>query len=516
MKNYSSIKDPKDIVTKEYVDNNSTGKKSSGVNAEIFNDYANGNAIGDYSSAHGKSTTNFNDITAPEAIYYKTLPGAEAHPHIVYYPFPEFYGFEHLYYVEKVCVKVLDKNKIPDGSQFVINFFDYASDSALKDYIPLVNGQCEINLSYYRGENTDIIDGHIEDPSGNIVNESYRLYDKYILPSKYNFEECLFTTNSSGATKVDKIYKYKDKWGNICYTLYPNWYPNNGELYEVNDWVYDRELVGNYDDIFVTDGKKYKLVFTEDFINSPSYNKIMNDDITIIEERDFSSNWYGTSLSNAPNVTINPDGSIEFGSYTEEEGIPGWGCSYFTDGYDWEYEGVIGTLYKYVGKTPTLLIEDNNPILKTIRYEALANNGQKFSLADGKASVVFGLDSVTNGDGAFAAGNQAQALAPYSTAFGKNALTRSENSMAIGTNKLEQNAVLMVGNGKSPSERSNALVSYRDGRLEIGADPINGMDVVTKKYLDSIVGDINTTLLNIIAQQEAIIAKQNELLGGNA
>ena len=39
MKNYSSIKDPKDIVTKEYVDNNSIGKKSSGVNAEIFNDY---------------------------------------------------------------------------------------------------------------------------------------------------------------------------------------------------------------------------------------------------------------------------------------------------------------------------------------------------------------------------------------------------------------------------------------------------------------------------------------------
>lgn len=499
MKNYSSIKDPKDIVTKEYVDNNSIGKKSSGVNAEIFNDYTNGNAFGDYSSAHGKSTANFNDITIPEAVYYKALSGANTHPDIAYlsggelsYEFSTMGGWYNDINTD-YRIKVIEAhmNKLPSDCYF--SFGLLYSDSRFEEgytiveqSIKLNNGECIINLSHY-SDAEEFYEYGIEDTDGNEVNVSYSVGVKYVYPEKYNFEDYAFTADATDSLgQVDNVYKYVDKWGNICYTLDPSWHPNVGPYYDVQEWEYRREVNSNeYFELELKQNERYKMVLSPEFIASEAYTRLKDEGYIEIEEDSwYANNQYGEDLMSITDTILLSNGSGSTGDRVH----PNLGWKIYRIDFTWiveGYEGVVGTLYEYIKSSPVMPVEDDDPILKTIKYEALVNSGEKFSLADGKASAVFGLDSIASGLGAFAAGNQAMALAPHAIALGKNALARSENSVAIGANKIEQNAVLMVGNGKSSSERSNSLVSYRDGRLEIGADPINDMDVATKQYVDN-------------------------------
>ena len=500
------------------------GKKGTGNGAEIFNDYENNNAFGDYSSTHGKSTTNFNDITTPEAIYYKALPGAKTHPDVEYFDGfdlqaefynPGWYNEPDTDY--RIKVRESDMNKLPSDCYFSFGLIYEDSTSeegyiTIEQSIKLNNGECIINLSSYR-DAWDFYENGIEDANGNRVNVYYEVGAKYVYPEKYNFEDYTFTFDSTDSLgQVDNVYKYVDKWGNICYTLDPSWHPNVGSYYSVEEWEYRRE-VGHDDhlELALKQGEKYKIVLSPEFMASEAYTRLKDEGyIEIYEDSHYYTNFYYEDFMSVTDTVELYNGAGSTGDRMHpllgsKSVLTYFG--FFTDGY----EGVVGTLYEYIKSSPVMPVEDDDPILKTIKYEALANNGEKFSLADGKASAVFGIDSIANGDGAFAAGNQAMALAPYSAAFGKNALIRSENSMAIGTNKVEQNAVLMVGNGKSPSERSNALVSYRDGRLEIGADPINDMDVVTKKYLDNLIGDINAALQAIISQQQNIMNLQYNL-----
>ena len=79
----------------------------------------------------------------------------------------------------------------------------------------------------------------------------------------------------------------------------------------------------------------------------------------------------------------------------------------------------------------------------------------------------------------------------------------------------DSGAVVIIGNGSSTInedgtykvEGKNAFVVKKNGRAVLGADPIYAMDAVTKQYLDNKIGKIETVL-------DAIIAKQNELIGG--
>jgi hypothetical protein len=52
------------------------------------------------------------------------------------------------------------------------------------------------------------------------------------------------------------------------------------------------------------------------------------------------------------------------------------------------------------------------------------------------------------------------------------------------------NAVLTVGNGRQDNIRSNALIVWKDGRVEISGDPVNDMDVVPKHMYDELLARV--------------------------
>lgn len=82
------------------------------------------------------------------------------------------------------------------------------------------------------------------------------------------------------------------------------------------------------------------------------------------------------------------------------------------------------------------------------------------------------------------------------------------NQLCAGRyNVVDRYARLIIGNGTSDTDRSNAFVVKNDGRAVLGADPKEKMDAVTKRYLDSITGDIESAL-------DAIIQIQNGIIGG--
>jgi hypothetical protein len=433
MKNYSKINDPKDLITKEYLESNTAGKKLVGTNAEVFNDYKNSIALGDYSSAHGKSTTNFNNIAAPEAIYYKALPNVNTHPDIEYWDIDLAYEYNYYGADFEVLVRVgeQDVSKLPSVCYLVLSltFEDPEAEygyRVVEENIKLSNGQCELDLGYYRNLGvTELYIIGIEDSGGNPLNVWYEPYKKHELPEKYNFEDYLFTTDSADSLgQVDTVYKYVDEWGNLCYTLNPEWHPNAGTPYEINDWVFREEILNTNTSFFVQGGHKYKLVLSDEFMTSSGYETLKSIGINGWTDDWYTGNSYYEDLSGITDTVI-----LDRSMYSTQH--PNHYSADFHLYYG-NYEGIVGTLYEYISTTPTIPVEDNDPILKTIKYEALINGGQKFSLADGEASTVYGKDAVTNGTGALASGRNSIASSNCSVAIGKDTVSRGPCSFSVG------------------------------------------------------------------------------------
>lgn len=71
--------------------------------------------------------------------------------------------------------------------------------------------------------------------------------------------------------------------------------------------------------------------------------------------------------------------------------------------------------------------------------------------------------------GAYAAGNGCAASGIYSRATGIGTIVTEAGQHAIGTyNAVTPGALLMVGNGTSTQNRSNAFTVYKDGTVKIG------------------------------------------------
>ena len=90
---------------------------------------------------------------------------------------------------------------------------------------------------------------------------------------------------------------------------------------------------------------------------------------------------------------------------------------------------------------------------------------------------------------------------------------REDGKFVSGTyNNPKTNTLVEIGNG-SADARSNAFEVLKDGRAVIAKAPEDSMDIANKGYVDNAVataiGDIETTLDNIIAIQ-------NELIGGES
>ena len=114
----------------------------------------------------------------------------------------------------------------------------------------------------------------------------------------------------------------------------------------------------------------------------------------------------------------------------------------------------------------------------------------------GKASHAEGGYTTATGEYSHAGGLRTKATAQAQTALGKY-------------NKEDVDALLIIGNGTGDSEsgRKNAFVVKNNGSAEIQMVSISPNSVVTKEYVDSSIGDIETVL-------DAIIAIQNSLIGG--
>lgn len=126
-------------------------------------------------------------------------------------------------------------------------------------------------------------------------------------------------------------------------------------------------------------------------------------------------------------------------------------------------------------------------------------------------SAGFGKDHVLEHDAVFAAGSTHTIKTYAGMALGSSNLVDGYASAAIGlaleTNRQSQivvgqfnkastmnangTAQFVVGTGSSRDATANGLILYRDGRLEIGADPVNNKDVVTLGYFNTYKKDEN-------------------------
>lgn len=140
---------------------------------------------------------------------------------------------------------------------------------------------------------------------------------------------------------------------------------------------------------------------------------------------------------------------------------------------------------------------------------ALASHAEGYdTTASGAASHSEGTRTTASGERAHAEGGETVASGRMSHAGGYKTIASAEAQTAIGKfNAEDANALLIVGNGTSDTNRKNAFVVKNNGSAEIQTVSTSPNSVVNKEYVDSAIGDIETVL-------DSIIAIQNSFIGG--
>ena len=157
-------------------------------------------------------------------------------------------------------------------------------------------------------------------------------------------------------------------------------------------------------------------------------------------------------------------------------------------------------------------------------FNTLAKQGAAH--AEGWATNALGMYSHSEGCGtltsqsaiaAHAEGYKTKATGEYSHAGGLRTKATAQAQTALGKyNKEDVDALLIIGNGTgdSESERKNAFVVKNDengnGYAEVQTIGISPNSVVTKEYVDSAIGGIETVLDSIIAIQDSFIGGATE------
>ena len=127
--------------------------------------------------------------------------------------------------------------------------------------------------------------------------------------------------------------------------------------------------------------------------------------------------------------------------------------------------------------------------------------------ASGEDSHAEGSGGTASGEGSHAEGCYTIASGKYSHAEGSYTKASSENQHVQGQCNIEDTAnkyAHIVGNGTASNKRSNAHTldwqgnAWYSGKLSQEGIPTEGKDLVTKKYVDDMVGDIQNTLNTII------------------
>lgn len=108
--------------------------------------------------------------------------------------------------------------------------------------------------------------------------------------------------------------------------------------------------------------------------------------------------------------------------------------------------------------------------------------------ANGKYSVSSGYYSTVDGDYSFATNQNTKANAKNSSAFGLSTTADASEQFTIGKyNKENTDALFIVGNGTSKTNKQNAFTVLKDGRAKIQNNPTESDDVANKQYVDDAV-----------------------------
>lgn len=437
-----------EVATKRYVDSRPTsdiGKKGESKGSEYFNDYENLTVLGEYASAHGKSSTSYSSITTPDKLYYKTLLDTNSSDDNVTETTvrelmssasismnPEFEYIELILNTNDGSYNgCFDVRIVGENYSFYLCKDFYGSNEAKIYYSEIVeNWESAMDSEVASGNARKELEWIEIDFLGQSPDVSiYKVSTAIKQETPYDFESLQFTTDSTNVLgTVDKVYQYQDKWGNTRYTLWQDYHPDWTGVEEPR-WKllpYQREY---------RESGEYQIRFTEEYKKTENYLKIYNGqycpDISIYEASDyFNDPEMSYGLSHDICLTDPENGIIELTvvDETNEDYWHGVWIDYLKEG--------IADVYKYSEKTADgeLVTEapTDDPIYKTIAYEAITNGGAKFSLTNGTASATFGNDAVTNGQGAFASGVNSLATANYTVSIGKETLARALGAVAFG------------------------------------------------------------------------------------
>lgn len=167
------------------------------------------------------------------------------------------------------------------------------------------------------------------------------------------------------------------------------------------------------------------------------------------------------------------------------------------------------------------IMRNNNKILKVINATVEDNKIIKFTLDSTLSStdainetvsflfgnVAKGFGSHAEGEAVFAQGNgshaeglatQAQGIASH--AEGRATISQSDYSHAEGKFNIGGNYLHVAGNGTDGDNLSNAYTldwqgnGWYAGKLTVGTNPTENMDVATKQYVDTATAGITTNL----------------------
>lgn len=124
--------------------------------------------------------------------------------------------------------------------------------------------------------------------------------------------------------------------------------------------------------------------------------------------------------------------------------------------------------------------------LKADVVNAYWKENKNILAATSQGARAFGQDCLASGAYSLATGFQTNAAAENSSTFGRGTKATARYQTALGRwNAEDNNALLVVGNGSSDDDPSNAFAVNANGTATVGAEPVNDFDVTTKRYVEN-------------------------------
>lgn len=116
------------------------------------------------------------------------------------------------------------------------------------------------------------------------------------------------------------------------------------------------------------------------------------------------------------------------------------------------------------------------------------------TIATGDYSTSLGVSSTASGQGSMAFGNSNTSSGNWATASGYNTVAQAYSSFVIGlwnlnpgtyntTSVVSTDPVFVIGNGTSPTTRSNSITVLKDGKMLIGNPNLSGFMGTPNGYL---------------------------------